>query len=114
MRRLALVLLLAALPLAAAELDGEWNFTWDTEGGVRTNTFTFVQKGDKLTATMGDTRLEGTVNGDSFELTGKHYSPEAGYSADLEMTGKRDGDKLTGKGDWDSHLSTFTAVRAKQ
>ena len=108
-----LALLGAAQPLTAGDLSGKWDFTWNTEGGVRNSTIELVQEGDKLSGKFGDADLAGVAKADGFELEGQFHSPEAGYAAALTISGKQEGDKLVGKGQWDSHGMSFTAVRAK-
>lgn len=111
--RTAIVASLAAfaLPLSAGDLSGKWAFTWDTEGGVRESVVEIKQDGEKLTGKMGEAELAGQTTAEGFELAGKLYSSEAGYTADLRFRGKQDGDKLVGTGAWDAHGVSFTAAR---
>ncbi len=110
---LVLAATLLALPLAAGDLAGTWNFTWDTEGGVRKSTMEIQQDGKKLSAKLDATELSGEGDADGFVLSGKLYAPEAGYSGVLKIEGRLEGEKLTGKGAWDAHGLSFTAVRAE-
>lgn len=109
---LAAALILAATQLLAA-IDGKWNFTWDTEGGVRQSILEFKQQGETIVASMEGGEVKGTLKGSEFQLAGKIHSAEAGYAADMEIKGKMEGDTLKGSGVWDTHPMTFTAVRAK-
>jgi len=111
--RFLITFLLAVAPLWAGDLDGKWNFTWDTEGGVRGSVVELQQDGERLTGSTGETKLSGTVVDGRFQLSGKLYSPEAGYTGTLEFSGVQDGDQLKGKGSWDVYAVTFTAQRAK-
>ena len=72
------VLLLAAQPLAAADLTGKWNFTWDTEGGERKNIIEISQKGEALDAKVGENQLAGSSKDGRFKLSGKFHASEAG------------------------------------
>lgn len=69
------VLLLAAAPALAAEVDGRWTGTMETPMGAVPLTFTFKADGDKLTGSMvGMEGMEiaianGKVDGDKISYT---------------------------------------------
>lgn len=116
LQRLAVVAIIAVLAAAgvrAADLTGTWNFTWETEGGVRESALEIKQAGDALTARMGEAELTGSIKETAFELSGKLYSAEAGATDVLKIDGRVEGERLTGKASWGAHPMTFTAVRAK-
>lgn len=67
MKLLLPLILLLAMPLAAADVSGKWKAEVDVAGTVATPEFTFQQAGDKLTGTykgmLGETGITGTVEG---------------------------------------------------
>lgn len=76
------LLVLLALPLAAADVSGKWNAEVDVAGNHATPQFTFKQDGDKLTGTykgmLGEANITGTVDGKKITWTLK-----ANYGGDL-------------------------------
>jgi len=74
---------------------------------------TMTQDGDKLSAKNDGTDLSGSVTGDTFELTGKLHASEAGYTSDLEISGKVADGALKGEATWDAYPMTFTAKRTE-
>ena len=109
----SLAILLLALPAAAEDLNGNWNFAFTTEAGLIEAPATLAVDGGNMTATMGETKLKGTVHGDQFGISGDHYSPEAGFTAVLKLNGKVDGRKISGSGVFDTYSFTFTAGKAE-
>src|SRR5579871_1856290 len=91
---------LAALPLLAHDVTGNWEFSVDTAAGNGSPSFVFKQDGEKLTGTytglFGKANLTGTVKGDqidfkfNFEYSGQsgvvHYSGTV--VSDKSMKGK--------------------------
>ncbi len=69
---LLLLLAAAAMPLAAADVTGKWNFSVDLDIGSGNPTFTFQQNGERLTGTYsgaaGTADIKGTVKGDRIEF----------------------------------------------
>ncbi len=110
---LALLLALAAPAALAGELDGKWEFTFDTEVGPRTFLITLQTNGEKLTAKIDSDTLEGEVRDGKFTVRGEYYAEEAGYTGDMELEGALEGEKLTGKGHWEDYEFTFTARRVE-
>jgi len=106
------VLLLALAPAAlAGSLDGKWEFTFDTEVGLRTFTITLQTNGDKLIAKIDADTLEGEFKDGKFTLRGDYYAEEAGYTGEMLLEGALEGEKITGKGHWEDYDFTFTAKR---
>ena len=72
MKRLALLLAIAALSFAA-DITGTWSFEVETEMGSGSPTFTFKQDGEKLTGTyrgqLGEAPVTGKVTGDKVEFS---------------------------------------------
>jgi hypothetical protein len=70
---LLLILCLAALPLAAADISGKWEFDVQTDAGAGAPSFVFKQAGETLTGAynglFGTAQLAGTVKGDQIEFT---------------------------------------------
>jgi hypothetical protein len=114
MRILAVFLiLLLAVPLAAADLSGTWNFHVVLDAGTGDPTFVIIQKGDTLngtyTGTLGEAKIRGTVKGEDVEIIFEAQNET------IQYTGKMDGpDKFKGSVKYGSLGSgTFTAERKK-
>lgn len=107
-----LVLILAAIPLLAADLTGVWTAAVVLDAGSGVATFTFKQTGDTLTGTymgtFGEAKVTGTVKGDDVEWS--FDAPDAGkatYNGTVSGGNKISGTVVygaLGKG-------TFTAER---
>ncbi len=108
----ACAMALLAMPLAAGDLTGSWQFTWYTPDGPLEATMQFTQDGRKLTAKFDEDTLSGSIYEEHFRLKGEYYAPTAGYTAVLEFHGVEEDGKLTGEGVWDTHDLSFEAVRA--
>lgn len=67
MKLLLALLVLLALPMAAADLTGHWKAEVQIAGNTGNPSFTFQQEGTKLTGTyqgaLGEAKLTGTVEG---------------------------------------------------
>jgi metallo-beta-lactamase class B len=107
---------LASVALAGAEsgrgeLQGTWEFVWQTPGGERRSTLTFTQSGEKVEARFADAKdsVAGTLEDGKLSLAGRLYSSEAGEAADFHLKGMLAGGHLKGTGGWGEHQLTFTA-----
>ena len=115
MKRICVLLLLLPLALTAADVTGKWEFAVEVGGQSGNPTFTFQQKGEKLTGRysglLGEADVTGKVKGDSIEFSftvkGDLGEVTATYS------GKISGDKMKGMTEYGSFGSgAFTAKRA--
>lgn len=104
---------LSATALGAADISGEWDLVWNTEGGVRRTVWNISQSGEKVTVKTGGAVLEGVFKDNRITVAGEFYAAEAGYSAPLKIEGSLEGDELKGKGSWDQYAMTFTAARSQ-
>ena len=93
-----LLLFLAALPLLAADISGNWTFQVDLGGQNGSPKFSFQQKGEALTGTysgqLGESKLKGTVKGDKIDFTFEIQGGTVVYTGTVvsatEMKGKAD------------------------
>ena len=97
---LSAALLLAALPLAAADVSGVWILTMQSPMGERVMDATFAQKDGTLkvswTSAQGsEIKGEGTVKGQDIEWKMSISMP--GGDIELQFKGKIDGEKMTGE-----------------
>ena len=73
MKLLLSLIILLALPLAAADVSGTWKAQVDIAGNQATPEFTFKQDGDKLTGTykgmLGEAPITGTTDGKKITWT---------------------------------------------
>ena len=109
---LAIVVLLA-LPLAAADVTGKWNFDVTLDMGGGTAEFDFKQDGEKLTGTysgaLGDATLTGTVKASAIEFQFDSQLGTVKYEGTIEGP-----DTMKGKADYGGQADgTWTAKRAK-
>ena len=113
MKRL-LLMLVAASVLFSADLNGNWNFTWQTPGGERRSTLAFTQKAEKVEARFPEAKepVTGTFKDGQLSLAGTVYSSEAGDAASFQLNGTLSDGELKGTGMWGEHQLTFTARKA--
>ena len=109
---LALLVCLAPQSAFAESVAGKWKLVWDTEGGIRNTVWEIKQDGDAVSVTTDGQELEGTFKDGHLELSGKFYSSESGYSAELKIEGTLENGQLKGKGSWDAYGMTFSGERA--
>ena len=110
MKRLLLIVAGAA-GLLGADLNGKWNFIWQTPGGERRSTLSFKQNAENVEAHFPDGKepVRGTFKDGKLSLSGRVFSSEAGEAADFHMDGTLSGDELKGTGGWGEHQLSFTA-----
>ena len=118
MRNLTLVIFTAlcfAVAGFAAGLDGAWDVTYVIPDDTLETSITYKTKGSSLFVVTDDGEAEvGTFKDGAFSYTiPKYYSDQAGYSADLIIKGKLEGDKISGTWQWDAYDGTFTGKRAQ-
>jgi hypothetical protein len=106
-----LLIFAGAAGLFGADLNGRWNFIWQTPGGERRSTLTFKQNADKVEARFpdGNEPITGTFRDGKLSLSGRVFSSEAGEAADFRMDGTLSDGELKGTGGWGEHQLTFTA-----
>jgi len=99
------------LPAAAlaADLAGKWNFVLDTEGGERRAAAEFRVEGEKVTGKWGDGQGSGTFVEGKLEFSVAIES-EVGPGT-LKLSGKIQGNELSGNWQFQSYSGTFKAVR---
>ena len=71
-----LLIVVAAAGLLGADLNGKWNFTWQTPGGERRSTLTFTQTAEKVEARFPDGKepVTGTLKDGRLSLVRRVYS----------------------------------------
>ena len=98
---------------AAQSLDGTWVFELTAAEGGHSFEVTLEIDGESITGTVpGDEQLTGTVSDEGFELSGQHYIDQAGYSGALNISGKLDGEEITGDASWEGFPLSLTGRRA--
>jgi hypothetical protein len=112
--KLVLLIVVAAASLLGADLNGKWNFIWQTPGGERRSTLAFTQNAEKVEARFpeGKEPITGTFKSGRLSLAGRVYSSEAGDAADFHLNGTLSDGELKGTGGWGEHQLTFTARKA--
>jgi hypothetical protein len=109
-----LLIVVTAAGLLGADLNGRWNFVWQTPGGERRSTLTFTQSAERVEARFpeGKEPITGTFKDGKLSLAGRVYSSEAGEAADFHLNGTLSDGELKGTGGWGEHQLTFTARKA--
>jgi hypothetical protein len=109
-----LLIVVAAAGLFGADLNGKWNFTWQTPGGERSSTLTFTQKAEQVSALFpeGKDPITGTYKDGKLSLAGRVYSAEAGEAAEFHLDATVSDAEMKGTGGWGEHQITFTARKA--
>ena len=109
-----LLILAAAAGLLGADLNGRWNFVWQTPGGERRSTLAFTQNAEKVEARFPEAKepVTGTFTDGKLSLAGRVYSSEAGDAATFQLNGTLSDGELKGTGIWGEHQLTFTARKA--
>jgi hypothetical protein len=96
MKLLLSLIVLLALPLAAADVSGKWKAEVEVAGNNATPEFTFKQDGSKLTGTykgmLGEAPIEGTVEGSKIRWVLKVTFD--GNAVTVIYTGTIESDKL--------------------
>ena len=65
--------LLTVKPAFAAEIEGNWLFTLDTEGGVREISATLKLEGKKVTGKWGEFDVKGVFSGSKVQSDGLEW-----------------------------------------
>src|SRR5580765_1674585 len=101
--------LLFTLGTTAADVSGDWEFAAKSFDEVSPARLTLKMDGEKLTGNLNELKLEGTLKGDDLKFSAKR--PNGDHFGDF--TGKVQGDKLEGAGEWSGDRKiTWTAKRA--
>jgi hypothetical protein len=94
---LVAALTIMMLPALAADVAGTWNMVLLTEIGDRPLPIEVQQNGDAVTGTLGEFKLQGSMQGNKLTLkAADFYAPEAGFKAELMLEGTVEGNKITG------------------
>jgi len=104
-----------ALRAAQAQLNGNWDFSLDYEGGTYILSLPMVLdvKGEKVTGTHGTETFEGTLRDEKLEISGNYYIAEAGYASMLAISAVLEGDQIKGTATWSGYSFAVLATRAK-
>jgi amidase len=102
MKNLALLLIIAAGTLSAADISGKWNFTLVSFGEeIGHANLEFKLEGSKVSGSLNELKIEGTFEGDTLKLTatrpdGEKFGELEGHvsGAELAGTAKRGDDDL--------------------
>src|SRR5262252_7693177 len=106
---IVLILLMTTM-LSAADVSGEWEFAAKVLNDTNYARVTLKSEGEKLTGSLNEIKLEGTIKGDA--LTFKGTRPNGQVFG--EFKGQSNGDQLTGTASWPGILGdvTWSAKRA--
>jgi hypothetical protein len=102
-----------------AGLDGRWDFTFQTEDGVREAKIALQVNGSEVTGKVLSAAqdesidVKGTCSEGDVYLEFPYYSDEAGVKAEVKMKGKLDADSIKGGWQFDNHSGEFTAKRSQ-
>src|SRR5262245_12499335 len=119
---LLLVALLASPAVAQVTVTGDWDLTIESPQGTSTVKMTLTQEGEKVSglfkSQMGELPFTGTLTG--VDLRCAFALPVQGQSLEIIMTGKVEGEAMTGKvqfggfgeGDWTAKRAPAAATAA--
>jgi hypothetical protein len=104
-------IVLVALPAAAEDVTGEWEFSVELDMGSGSPTFVFEQDGEKLTGTYrgiaGEAEVEGTVEGNEVRFSFESSFGTVTYQGTIQEDGT-----MKGTADYGGQASgTWTAGR---
>jgi len=107
----ALFVVLTAVSVSAADVSGSWELTARLLNDVNHARVTFAVSGEKLTGTLNELKLEGTVKGDDVNFVATRPTGER-FGA---FTGRVSGNEMTGTASWPGFTEdvSWTARRAK-
>jgi hypothetical protein len=108
-------MVVGAARLLGADLNGRWNFVWQTPGGERQTTLRLQQKAEHVEAFFPEAKepITGTFKDGRLSLSGRVFSSEAGEAADFHLDGTWSDGELKGTGGWGEHPLTFTARKVE-
>jgi len=113
LRRAALIALLAAATVVAADVTGKWQFQVKSKIGNGTPTVTLKQSADKLSGkysgTIGQADVTGTVNGSTVQFQFAIAGFSIIYKGELEGDDNMKGSVVMGT----EPQGTFTAARTR-
>ena len=106
---LATILLVACA--SAPPVNGEWDITLTAAEGSTGFPISIMADGMDATATGGNSEFTGTWDGGELNLKGDYFVPEAGYSAELDMTVEVVDGELRGSATWDQFEADVRGTR---
>jgi acetamidase/formamidase len=106
----ALLALLTAGQASAADVSGEWHFSAQVLDDVNHSRVTLKADGEKLTGTLNDVTLAGTLKGDELAFVGTRPNGQRFG----EFKGRVSGDQLTGTASWPGLTATVSWVAKRQ
>lgn len=114
--KLCLIMVLMAQTGWAIDLNGKWNFVFDTDDGERQDSAVFHLDGHSVSGRWGrsETQVKGTFVDGKLELKFPFVSEEGGLEGDLMITGKLDGQRLTGTWEFSGYTGTFVAKHSEE
>lgn len=108
---LCLVVVLRVQTGLAVDLNGKWNFVFNTDDGERQDFAVFRLDNEKVSGNWGknEALVKGTFMDGNLELKFPFVSEEAGLQGDLTITGQLKEEKLTGHWGFAGYSGTFAA-----
>jgi hypothetical protein len=118
----SLALLASAPAFAQSSVTGDWDVSLTSPQGTNSVKVSLTQDGEKVKGLfktqMGELPFEGTITGSDLKFA--YNLPFQGQTLEITMTGKVDGDSITGKanfggmaeGDWTAKRAAATTAAA--
>ena len=98
---------------SAPPVNGEWDLMLMAAEGSTGFPINIEASGDQANASGGGSDFTGTWVDGELNLKGDYFVPEAGYSAELDMTVRIVDDQLKGTATWDQFEADVTGDRAE-
>lgn len=103
---------LAVSKAAGGAVSGAWKFVLFTEAGDKPVQVNVVADGESVSGKTGEQAWVGTFKDGVLNIKAKDfYSPAAGFSADLTLTGKVNGKDLTGSWEFGEYSGSMKGTR---
>ncbi len=110
---LLLVLAISAPQLFAESLNGNWAIVLNTEDGNREASVTFQLNDEVVTGKWGPFDVKGRFVANTLNLKFPITVPDQGMKGDLKIIASLDGDKLTGKWEFEGYSGTLKGTQAQ-
>ncbi len=111
----AVVLVLAAAPVWAGDISGDWNFKVSSPEGEHAAKLSVTQDGNKIkgafSSDRGQHKVEGTVNGNEIQFTVRFMGGDEAMM--IPFNGKLQGDKMSGEYKAGETTGVWSAEKAK-
>lgn len=106
--------LAASSTAEGSDVNGVWNFLLITEAGDKPRQVDIRVSGETVSGKSGELPVTGSFKDGVLTLVLKEFfSPDAGFAADLKLTGKVSGKQIAGSWSFGEYSGTLTGARGE-